>query len=83
MATIYYLTKYALTKGIIEVKEEEEVGTRFDGKTVKLKGYFDFFYLGKDLFNSHDEAKKVAEQMCVKKIESVKKQLKKLEKMTF
>lgn len=80
MSTILYLTKYALTSGIIEV---EEIGTRFDDKTIKLKGYFNFFYLGKDVFHTYEEAKIVAEQMRDKKIESVKKQLKKLEKMTF
>lgn len=83
MATILYLTKYALSKGIIEVSEDQldQRYTRED--SVKLIGYMDHFHFGKDIFRTYEEAKKVAEQMRDKKIESVKKQLKKLEKMTF
>lgn len=83
MATILYLTKYALTKGIIEVKEEQLDKRYLNENSVKLVGYFDHFHFGKDVFKTREEAKKVAEQMRDKKLESVKKQLKKLEKMTF
>ena len=71
-----YITKYALTNGIIEK----------DGIIVKdiyfeVKKY-GFFSKG-DYFFTKEEAVEKAEQMRLKKIASLKKQILKLEKLTF
>lgn len=76
-----FITKYALTEGIIEA-DANKIRTN-DQKFFHVDGYFNGFTLGTNIFRTREEAVKVAVQMLDKKIESVKKQLKKLEKMTF
>lgn len=83
ITTPLYLTKYALSKGVIEIKPAQVDQRYSDEKSIKVIGYFDNYYMGKDIFVSPDEAKKVAEQMRDKRIESLKKQLSKLEKLMF
>ena len=76
-----WITKYALTDGIVEV-----MGTRdpFSGGFFVMKGLYkkERFYEG-DYFKSKQSAIKKAEEMRQKEIESLKKQIKKLEEMRF
>lgn len=78
-----FITKYAFTKGIIEVSKDKARQSTYDQKIFYVDGYYNGFTLGTNIFYSREEAVKVAEQMRDKKIESVKKQLKKLEKLSF
>lgn len=71
-----YITKYALTDGIIEKEGEIVKDTYFNVRK------YGFFSKG-DYFFTKEEAIEKAEQMRLKKIESLKKQILKLEKLTF
>lgn len=76
-----WITKYALTDGIIEA-DAESCGTNiasvsWDNGTRCTNLYWKECYLSKEY------AIKKAEEMRQKKIESLKKQIKKLEKMRF
>lgn len=74
-----YITKYALTAGI----KTAIAGDCYD-TTVIVRGDYNFitsYYIGKEAFTDLDEAKKRAEEMRAKKIESLKKQIEKLSKM--
>jgi hypothetical protein len=73
-----YVTKYALSKGILEIDGEVFA----DGKGMKWGSYFNSAY-GNDWHKTLVEAKQRANEMRLAKIESLKKQIVKLEKMTF
>jgi hypothetical protein len=76
-----YVTKYALSAGIKEMQLEYD-GSRYCNEIGS--GIFRFFgRLGRDCFRSHFEAKERAEEMRKDKIASLKKQIAKLEKLTF
>lgn len=80
-----FITKYALTKGIQEAKAN--IIESCNDKNIKYS-YVKFFYvtnlvLDKDAFIDKSEAIKKAEEMRLKKIESLKKQIKKLEDLKF
>lgn len=70
-----YISKYALTQGIIET--EAEVGSLMI-KT-KTHGYLH----DREWHKTREEAVKRAEEMRVKKITSLKKKITQLEKMRF
>lgn len=72
----FYLTKYALTSGVglKECDEPDLDGYLFTGWTSLNKSCW---------ARTWEEAQKQAEALRVKKISSLKKQLAKLEKMTF
>ena len=72
-----YITKWALTEGVME---REGI---IDGKRVYVEGLLIRFSIGDDLFLTPEEAKQKAEEMRVKKIESLKKKIVKLEKLKF
>jgi hypothetical protein len=78
----YYLTKYALTEGIKEVTARNYGD---DGTYVYPEGYTSWFSfkLGRDVFESRADAVKAAEAMRIKKIASLRKQIAKLEKLSF
>lgn len=76
-----FVFKYALTKGIIEVDAEIKQGIYSEFTKVKNQG--NLIYLDKDYVHTKEEALKKAEDMRLKKIESLKKQIVKLEKMKF
>jgi hypothetical protein len=76
-----FVFKYALTKGIIEVDAEIKQGIY--GEFTKVKNQGNLIYLDKDYVHTKEEALKKAEDMRLKKIESLKKQIVKLEKMKF
>lgn len=74
-----WITKYALTKGIQHC---------YKGGTISENGYFypDNGYYGippNEWFKEFQDAEKKAESKRLKKIENLKKQIKKLEKMEF
>lgn len=74
-----YITKYALTAGI-----KTAIAGDCDDTLVFIRDNYNFitsFYIGREAFTDLDEAKKRAEEMRAKKIESLKKQIEKLSKM--
>lgn len=74
-----YITKYALTAGI-----KTAIAHDCGDNLVFIHGDYGFiasFYIDREAFTDLDEAKKRAEEMRVKKIESLKKQIEKLSKM--
>lgn len=74
-----WITKYALTRGIIE----REVEDRGDGIVKDDSSYITSYYHKKDYCLDYESAIAKAEEMRKKKIESLKKQIEKLEKMKF
>lgn len=81
-----YITKYALTQGIIKLK-----GTRVcddvKGVVIKVKsdkiGGFDTYYHGGEWHATFTSAKIFADKMRLKKILSLNKQIKKLKSLKF
>lgn len=85
-----YITKWALTAGIIEVDSEDFTLNqslylnssywygRYTPESLPMS-----FYVNKDIFERIEDAKIKAVSMQKKKIESLKKQIKKLESKTF
>ena len=74
-----YITKYALTKGIEEV---EATISMFTGVVVVESAYRNLFHKG-EWFESKDDAIKKAEEMRLKKIQTLKRQIAKLNTMKF
>lgn len=76
-----WITKYALTKGILE-KECEDRG---NGAVKEAENRFPIYYHreGDEWHRTKESAIKKAEEMRQKKIASLKKQIEKLEKMRF
>ena len=76
-----WITKYALTGGIIEAEGEpyglEWVSASWDN------GYWRNDFEQGEWFDTKEGAIQKAEEMRQKKIESLKKQIKKLEEMRF
>lgn len=75
----YYLAKYALSSGIKAIDCKPPGST---GYCQQVGGY-GLYKLGKDVFETESEAVANAEDHRVKKIASLKKQIEKLERMTF
>jgi len=79
-----YITKYALTKGIIDADAEQPLKDSPGFISVKFGGYSNNFHgEGKEWHRSLASAEFKANQMRLAKIVSMKKQIKKLEEMTF
>lgn len=76
-----FVFKYALTRGIIEVDAEIKQGTHEEYAQVEDR--IGFIWLNRDYVHTKEEALKKAEDMRFKRIESLKKQIVKLEKMKF
>lgn len=74
-----WITKYALTKGILE-KEVEGCG---DGMVKESENHFPTYYHGTDWRKDKQSAIAKAEEMRKKKIQSLKKKIEQLEKMKF
>lgn len=74
-----WITKYALTKGILE-KEVDDCG---DGMVIESNNHFPTYYHGTDWHKDKKSAIAKAEEMRKKKIASLKKKIEKLEKMKF
>jgi hypothetical protein len=78
----YYLTKYALSKGILEVKGESTSDGYVRVREEKYR-YAPFFRLGRDIVETKEEAIAKANDMRSKKIKSHEKSIAKLKKMMF
>ena len=77
-----YVTKYALTKGILFFEGEicsEGRGFSYESKEGEFGGYF----WGKDWHVTKESAIKHADKMRLDRIASLRKQLAKLEKLAF
>lgn len=82
-----YITKDALTKGILEIDAKVEP-SYYDQNIVYARVYdrylgTEFFRVGSEVFLTKEEALKDAEKRRIKKIDSLKKQIKKLENIKF
>ena len=75
-----WITKYALTDGIIETE-----GKNISSESFRItEGNFkDSWFSSKDCFTDKKSAIKRAEEMRQKRIKSLKKQIEKLEEMRF
>ena len=73
-----WITKYALTDGIIE-REAEEI----EGKCIQTVERFPAFYSRKDWYKTREDAVKRANEMKEREINSLKKRIKKLEDLKF
>ena len=82
----FYVTKYALTQGILE-KEGELVDSIQKGQQfLKCKNHFpimDEYYHGDDFHETKEKAILHAESMIINKIESLRKKILKLENIDF
>lgn len=83
--TTFYITKYALTQGIFTL-----LGHVFDVSENMIVcpakangGHMDQHFHGNDWHHTYKEAKAHAERMRIKKIDSHKRSIAKLEKLTF
>ena len=74
-----WLVKYALTKGI-----SEEVARRVHSDWIyTVSDCWTSHKVGRDVFADYDEAVKAAEALRKKKLDSLRKQIEKLEKLKF
>ena len=79
-----WITKYALTDGIIEAESDEKTQTKKKLFAFWNNDEFGGFYPQKEeVFFDKQSAIKKAEEMRQKKIESLKRQIKNLEEMRF
>jgi hypothetical protein len=76
-----WITKYALTSGIFEADAEIESNIAYVSKN--LNGSFLQHYLNNDWHLTEEAAKKRAQEMKIKKISSLQKQIKKIEEIKF
>lgn len=78
-----FITKYALTKGIIE-KEADIHSFRDGSKFAYIRGeLFIGYKMTVDAFYDYESAIQKAEKMREKRIASLKRQIGKLEKLSF
>ena len=78
-----WITKYALTQGIIEDDAEICINTDKTGNMISC-GIGNYYHgEGKEWHKTKESAIKKSEEMRQKKIESLKKQIEKLERMRF
>lgn len=77
---VMWLAKYALTD---RVKQVEVVPISSAPSYVKQPGGWLILKIGMDVFETEDEALAAAEAMRAKKVASLRKQIAKLEKLTF
>lgn len=79
-----WITKYALTDGIIEAKSDTQTQNKEKVFAFWNNDEFGIFYPSKgELFYDKESAIQKAEEMRQKKIASLKKQIEKLEEMKF
>lgn len=77
-----FITKYALTEGIKEI-EADIIRSRFEDEEYVRDGLYSCFCIGENAFTDKSEALKKAEEMKIRKIASLRKQIEKLEKLSF
>ena len=83
-----FITKYALTRGIIEKKTEikiykSPIEEPIECAYVEEWPGYPSYMIGKEAFYTLEEALKEAEEMRKKKIASLRKQIEKLGKIKF
>ena len=79
-----YITKYALTKGILEVEAHNYEGEDYIYWYSNVGGFPIFCHgKGKDWHRTLDAAKDRADKMRQARIASLKRSIKKLEALTF
>lgn len=76
-----YITKFALSQGIIQATVTNVLNDR--SNSVQLQGYDIYFLKGHEVFLSYQEAIQKAERMRLSKIKSLKKSLEKFEGLKF
>lgn len=76
-----YITKYALSTGIEKV-DTELYKSAISNRYYIREGY-NCYCIGREAFTIESQAIEKAEEMRVKKIASLKKQIEKLEKLNF
>ena len=76
---IYYITKYALTKGILKL--EGDVAYR--GAITTRQHTYPVFFHGEEFHEMRDDAIKKAEEMRIEKLKSLDKQMKKIAALKF
>ena len=74
-----YVTKYALTKGIEYIEVSETIFPDLVEENIR---YPRNFHIG-DWFENKEDAIKNAEEMRIKKLQSLDKQIKKISKLKF
>lgn len=77
-----FITKYALTEGIKEI-ETDIIRSRFENEEYVIDDSYSYFRIGTNAFTDKSEALKKAEEMKIRKIASLRKQMEKLEKLSF
>lgn len=78
----HWISKYALSSGIFELKDAEITGSGYLSKMEQFPSHY-HFYSPKDFHSTREMAVARAREMRTKKVSSLKKQIAKLEKMTF
>lgn len=79
-----FITRYALTSGIKEVETEiYKSDFKNSPNYIISDNAYNCHYIGKDAFIDKSEALNKAEDMRKKKIVSLRKQIEKLEKLSF
>lgn len=80
-----WITKYALSKGVIVIECDDPAGTNFPGMVSGARSgiYTHFHGEGREWHRTGEEATKRAEEMRAAKIASLRKQIAKLEALTF
>ena len=79
----FYLARYALSKGKIEVVTGEYSVCDTEWVTSKHGGLWSAFKLGREIFRTREEAVAKADELRKKRIASLHKQIKKLSEMEF
>lgn len=79
----FWVTKYATSGGIQEVEADPKFPEWAPTGYIRSADGFNNFYLDRDVFGTHEAAKKDAEARRLKKIKSLEKQLIKLQNLTF
>lgn len=82
---VIYITKWALTKGILKREAEVNLDELQMGRYAYayVEGLDGLICIGQDAFFTLEEAIAKAEDIRKRKIDQVKKKLEKLKKMTF
>lgn len=79
---IAYITKYALTQGILKMKVET-TDVSEDMVVHRKPGEMGQYFHGNDWHETQEAAENRFKEMKKKKIQSLKKQIKKIESMAF
>lgn len=77
----FYLVRYALSSGEVNVVVGEECDT--NPGSIIVKRWWSSYKLGRDIFRSREEAVAKADELRKKKIVSLHRQIKKLSEMDF